>query len=239
MMAALAAVTDRVEIGPLVAATSFHNPAMLAKRAAAMDEISGGRFVLGLGAGWNRTEFDAFGFPYDNRTSRFIEAFTIIRTLLRDGEVEFHGTYYDLPGCILDPLGPTAGGPPLLIGTTGPRMLAATLPHVQQWNAWYTSYGNDPGEVPALLERIDEACAGVGREPGTLSKTLAMLWHLEASPATRDAEHRITDRNAMIEALAALDAAGLATVQLVLDPITLGTIEQVARIVAAWRSGGG
>jgi alkanesulfonate monooxygenase SsuD/methylene tetrahydromethanopterin reductase-like flavin-dependent oxidoreductase (luciferase family) len=237
MMAALAAVTERVEIGPLVAATSFHNPAMLAKQAATLDEITGGRFVLGLGAGWNRTEFDAFGFPYDNRTSRFIEAFTIIRTLLRDGAIEFRGVYHDLPGCILDPRGPTAGGPPLLIGTTGPRMLAATLPHVQLWNAWYTAYGNDPGQAPALLLQIDEACRAAGREPDSLLTTLAMLWHFETTPVTRDAGHRITDRPAMIDALAALDAAGLATVQLVLDPITPGTIEQVVEIVAAWRSG--
>jgi alkanesulfonate monooxygenase SsuD/methylene tetrahydromethanopterin reductase-like flavin-dependent oxidoreductase (luciferase family) len=237
MMAALAAVTERVEIGPLVAATSFHNPAMLAKQAATLDEITGGRFVLGLGAGWNRTEFDAFGFPYDNRTSRFIEAFTIIRTLLRDGAIEFRGVYHDLPGCILDPRGQTAGGPPLLIGTTGPRMLAATLPHVQLWNAWYTAYGNDPGQAPALLLQIDEACRAAGREPDSLLTTLAMLWHFETTPVTRDAGHRITDRPAMIDALTALDAAGLATVQLVLDPITPGTIEQVVEIVAAWRSG--
>jgi alkanesulfonate monooxygenase SsuD/methylene tetrahydromethanopterin reductase-like flavin-dependent oxidoreductase (luciferase family) len=237
VMAALAAVTERVEIGPLVAATSFHNPAMLAKQAATLDEITQGRFVLGLGAGWNRTEFDAFGFPYDNRTSRFIEAFTIIRTLLRDGAIEFRGVYPDLPGCILDPRGPTAGGPPLLIGTTGPRMLAATLPHVQLWNAWYTAYGNDPGQAPALLLQIDEACRAAGREPDSLLTTLAMLWHFETTPVTRDAGHRITDRPAMIDALRALDAAGLATVQLVLDPITPGTIAQVVEIVAAWRSG--
>ncbi len=90
-MSAIAAVTDRIEIGPLVAATPFHSPTMLAKKAATLDEISGGRFTLGLGAGWNRTEFEAFGFPYDNRVSRFAEAFTIVRTLLADGEIDFHG----------------------------------------------------------------------------------------------------------------------------------------------------
>ena len=81
MLAAIAAVTTRVEFGPLVACTNFHNPALLAKQATAIDEISGGRFVLGLGAGWNETEFRAFGFPYDHRIDRFEEAFTIIRTL--------------------------------------------------------------------------------------------------------------------------------------------------------------
>jgi alkanesulfonate monooxygenase SsuD/methylene tetrahydromethanopterin reductase-like flavin-dependent oxidoreductase (luciferase family) len=83
-LAALAAVTERVELGPLVASTSFHNPAMLAKKAATIDEISGGRLILGLGAGWNEAEYTAYGFPFDRRASRFEEAFTIIRDLLRD-----------------------------------------------------------------------------------------------------------------------------------------------------------
>ena len=83
LLAAIAAVTTRVTLGPLVAATAFHAPAMLAKQAATVDEISGGRLVLGLGAGWNETEFAAFGFPFDHRISRFDEAFTIVRTLLR------------------------------------------------------------------------------------------------------------------------------------------------------------
>lgn len=235
-MAALASVTERVEIGPLVAATAFHNPAMLARQATALDEISGGRFILGLGAGWNRVEFDAFGFPFDRRTSRFAEAFTIIRTLLADGKIDFHGDFYDLPNCVVDPLGPTNGGPPLMIGSTGPRTLALTLPYVSMWNAWYSAYDNDPANAPILLASIDAACESAGRAHGEVAKTLAMLLHFETQPVTRDVEHRITQRGAMIEALGALDAAGVATVQLILDPITLDTIEQVADLVREWRS---
>ena len=110
LLAALAAVTETVEIGPLVAATSFHNPAMLAKKAATVDEISGGRLILGLGAGWNRPDYDAFGFPYDRRVSRFEEAFTIIRELLRTGRSDFNGTFYGLergqllPRCAPSPM---------------------------------------------------------------------------------------------------------------------------------------
>ena len=112
-LAAIAAVTERVEIGPLVAATSFHNPAMLAKQAATLDEISGGRLILGLGAGWNEAEYHAYGFPFDHRVSRFEEAFTIVRSLLADGRCDFHGTYYDLDDCELLPRGrvtPTVRG---------------------------------------------------------------------------------------------------------------------------------
>ncbi len=126
LLAALATVTDHVQLGPLVASTSFHNPAMLAKKAATVDEISGGRLIVGLGAGWNRTEYDAFGFPFDHRASRFAEAFTIIRTLLRDGHVDFAGKYHTARDCQLVPR-PRPGGPPLMVGSIGPRLLNETL----------------------------------------------------------------------------------------------------------------
>ena len=93
-LAALAASTERVLLGPLVASAGFHEPAMLAKQAATVDGISGGRLILGLGAGWNEREYRAFGFPFDHRVSRFEEAFTIIRTLLADGEIDFAGEFY-------------------------------------------------------------------------------------------------------------------------------------------------
>src|ERR687895_2331121 len=96
-LAALAAVTQRVEIGPLVACLAFHNPAVLAKQAAAVDEISQGRLILGIGAGWNEVEFQAFGIPYDHRVSRFEEAFTILRELLQTGRTRISGTYHQAP----------------------------------------------------------------------------------------------------------------------------------------------
>src|SRR5918993_1130437 len=121
-LAAIAAVTERVEIGPLVASTSFHAPAMLAKQAATVDAISGGRLILALGAGWNPPDYRAFGFPYDHRVSRFEEAFTIIRTLLTEGAIDFHGEYHDVTGCVLHPMSPRPGGPPLMVGSIGDRM---------------------------------------------------------------------------------------------------------------------
>src|SRR5512135_3740493 len=131
MLSALAASTSRIRLGPLVAATAFHAPAMLAKLAATVDEVSGGRFVLGLGAGWNETEFAAFGFPFDHRIDRFEEAFTIIRALLQEGAIDFDGRYFQARDCELLPRPARAGGPPLLIGSKGPRMLHIALPHVQ------------------------------------------------------------------------------------------------------------
>ena len=92
-LAALAASTERVRLGPLVASTAFHPPGLVARMAAAIDEVSGGRFVLGLGTGWNETEFRAFGIPFDDKVSRFEEAFTIIRRLLAGERVTFEGRY--------------------------------------------------------------------------------------------------------------------------------------------------
>src|SRR6266487_6704262 len=143
LLAAIAASTRRIEFGPLVACTSFHNPALLAKQASTIDEIAAGRFVLGLGAGWNETEFRAFGFPYDHRIARFDEAFTIIRTLLQEGEVDFDGRFHQARDCELLPR-PRPGGPPLLIGSNGPRMLRIAAPHVQAWNTWYSDTDNTP-----------------------------------------------------------------------------------------------
>src|SRR5689334_5368999 len=119
-LAAIAAATERVEIGPLVASTAFHAPAMLAKQAATVDAISGGRLIVALGAGWNRREFDAFGFAYDRRVSRFEEALAIIAPLLREGRTTFHGEFYDVDDCVLDPRPVREGGPPIMLGSNSP-----------------------------------------------------------------------------------------------------------------------
>src|SRR3954449_13222850 len=152
-LAAIAAVTERVELGPLVASTSFHAPAMLAKQAATVDAISGGRLILGLGAGWNQREYTAFGFPYDKRISRFEEAFTVIRELLRTGRSDFHGVYYDVAECVLDPGPARPGGPPLMLGSVSPRMMRIGLPHVDAWNVWWSDYRNDAEGFTSLRAR--------------------------------------------------------------------------------------
>jgi alkanesulfonate monooxygenase SsuD/methylene tetrahydromethanopterin reductase-like flavin-dependent oxidoreductase (luciferase family) len=182
-LAGLAASTSRIAIGPLVACTSFHNPAMLAKMAATVDEISGGRLILGLGAGWNETEFRAFGFPFDQRVSRFEEAFTIIRGLLRGGRVDFEGAYYRVEDCVLDPGPARPGGPPLMLGSTRPRMMRIGLSHVDAWNVWWSDYGNTPGGFAAVRDRVDEAAVQAGRLPGEVTATAAVLVSLPGAEA--------------------------------------------------------
>ena len=230
-LAALAAVTRRVQIGPLVASTSFHNPAMIAKKAATLEEISAGRLILGLGAGWNEAEYAAYGFPFDHRVSRFEEAFTIIRTLLRDGRCDFAGTYYRLDDCELLPRGPRAAGPPLMIGSEGPRMLSITLPHVQSWNAWFTWFGNGPDGYRRLRQKVDDACRTAGRDPAEIERTVALF---VAFPGARgrsmgdlktEFADPISGEPAVLEPiLRAFADEGVGHVQLVLDPINADTI---------------
>ncbi len=238
-MAALAAITSRVEIGPLVAATSFHSPAMLAKKAATVDEISGGRLILGLGAGWNAVEYSSFGFAYDNRVSRFEEAFTIIRTLLREGAIDFDGDYYQARDCELLPRGPRPGGPPIMVGSEGPRMLRITMPHVDAWNAWHAWYGNSVAELPGVLEKVDTACAKVGRDPGEVVRTTTVLVQLAggAGRASGDTGKRDSvplrgSSEEIAAGLRAYAALGIRHLQLVLDPITAESIEALAPVLA-------
>ena len=245
-LAALAAVTERIQIGPLVAAASFHNPAMLAKHAATVDEISGGRLILGLGAGWNEVEYSAYGFPFDHRVSRFEEAFTIIRTLLAEGRCDFHGTYFDLQDCELLPRGPRHAhgeGPPLLVGSMGERMLAITLPWVQAWNAWYTWFGNTVEGYRLLRDRIDAACTAAGRDPAEVERTLALLVNFPDAKGRSmgdlkdpDVEGFPNDPAALAAALRAFEAEGVSHVQLVLDPINAETIAGLAPMLKELRS---
>src|SRR6185295_5427800 len=136
---------------------SFHAPAMLAKQAATVDAISGGRLILGLGAGWNRREYDAFGFPYDRRVSRFEEALAIIVPLLREGRTTFHGQFYDVDDCVLDPRPAREGGPPIMLGSNSPRMLGIGLPVVDAWNVWWSIYGNSVEGYAAVKREVDAA----------------------------------------------------------------------------------
>jgi probable F420-dependent oxidoreductase len=171
LLAAVAATTERMEIAPLVACTSFRNPALIAKMADTIDEISGGRFILGLGAGWHEPEYRAFGFPFDRRVSRFEEALQIICPLLRTGHVDFAGTYYTARDCELRPRGPRPEGPPILIGGSGPRMLRLTARYADAWNQ---DRQNDVARVQALNERVDAACREEGRAPDTLARVIGI-----------------------------------------------------------------
>ena len=237
-LAALATVTDRVELGPLVASTSFHPPAMLAKQAATVDAISGGRLILGLGAGWNEREYRAFGFPFDRRVDRFAESLTVIAALLRNGRIDHHGEFFDLDECVLDPPPMRPGGPPLMVGSIGPRMLSVAMPVADAWNAWWSQYGNSVDGFVQLKGRVDAAIGSAGRASGSVAATACVLVQLAGGSGRvmgdfpgRDI-HPVTGSSDDIAAhLAALAAAGADHLQLVLDPITESSIETIGTVL--------
>jgi alkanesulfonate monooxygenase SsuD/methylene tetrahydromethanopterin reductase-like flavin-dependent oxidoreductase (luciferase family) len=239
-LAAIAASTSTIEIGPLVASTSFHAPAMLAKQATTVDAISGGRLILGLGAGWNRREYDAFGFAYDHRISRFEEAFTIVRTLLREGEIDFHGDWYDLERCVLHPRARNAG-PALMVGSIGARMLDITLPHVEAWNMWWSQYGNTVQGFRREKERVDALIDAAGRT-GKVAATAAVLVQLEGGLGRQMGDYDDFDTvrpitgtpEELADQLREFEDAGAVHVQLVVDPITRESIEWFADVLAAF-----
>jgi len=204
---------------------------MIAKKAATLEEISGGRLILGLGAGWNEPEYRAYGFPFDHRVSRFEEAFTIIRTLLSEGRCDFHGTYYQLEDCELLPRGPRPAGPPLMIGSEGPRMLSITLPHVQSWNAWFTWFDNSPEGYRPMRDKVDAACREAGRDPAEVERTLALFVSFPGAPGRKlgdltrtDVEPIPGEPGQLAQSLRDFAAEGVGHVQLVLDPITPETV---------------
>jgi probable F420-dependent oxidoreductase len=240
LLAAIAAVTSRVEIAPLVSCVSFRNPALLAKMAATVDEISGGRLILGLGAGWHEPEYRAFGVPFDHRVSRFEEALQIIRGLLRDGRVDFDGRFFQARDCEILPRGPRAEGPPILIGSIGERMLGLAARHADLWNAYFSHTKNSPREVPTLREKVDAACRAAGRDPQTLGRTVAVLADLRSPhqkaplvlPPHWTFEPLRGDPERLADEMRAYAAQGIGHVVLWPEPNTIESIEAFAPVLA-------
>jgi alkanesulfonate monooxygenase SsuD/methylene tetrahydromethanopterin reductase-like flavin-dependent oxidoreductase (luciferase family) len=236
LLAGLAASTERVALGPLVACTAFHPPGVLARIAAAVDEISGGRLVVALGAGWNEVEFRAFDVPFDSRVSRFAEAFEIIRRLLAGERVTFGGRFHRLEDAVLLPR--TRRRPPLMVGTTGPRMLALTLPYVDAWNSWYDWYGNTTEGFSTRNEEITRAAEECGRDPAEIERSACVLVAfgepkerpaLEDAPPVRPA--------AIADHLSELAEAGADEAILVLDPIDEESIRALRPLLDALDEG--
>jgi len=234
VLAALAAATTRAELGPLVACAAFHPPAVLAKMAATLTEISGGRFVLALGAGWNEAEFRAFGIPFDHRVARFEEAFAIIRGLLKGERVTFDGEYHSARDAVLLPQ--PQHSTRLMIGSNGPRMLHAALPHVAAWNTWYEDYGNDAEGFAALNAKISAAATAAGRAPGEIARSACAFVVLDRAaderPITQSAPPIEGSADQIAARIRELAQAGAEEVILVVSPITERSIRELGEAVA-------
>ena len=238
LLAALAAQTERVRLGPLVACTAFAPPGLLARRAAAVQEVSGGRLVLGLGAGWNETEFRAFGLPFDHRASRFGEAFEIIRRLLAGERVTFEGRFERVQDAVLLPRPVTP--PPLMIGSTGERVLRLALPHVAAWNIWYDWFGNTPEGFARENERVSRLLQDAGREPSDVLRSATVFVTLDRGrrdrPHTDEVRPLAGSPAAIARGLAELAAAGVDEAILVVSPITEPAIRALGDVLAVLKA---
>ena len=229
LLAALAAVTERVHLGPLVACTAFGPPGLLARRAAAVQEISNGRLVLGLGAGWNETEFRAFGIPFDYRASRFEEAFEIIRRMLAGERVTYEGRFEQVHDAVVQPR--PAGRIPLMVGSTGERVLRATLAHVAAWNVWYDQYGNTPEGFARENLRITRLVEEAGRDPAAVLRSATVFVTVEDGaqdrPHTREVPPLSGSPERIARGLVELADAGADEAIIVVSPITEAAIRSL------------
>lgn len=238
LLGGLAAVTDRVRLGPLVACCGFGSAALLARRAAAIQEMSGGRLVLGLGAGWNETEFRAFGVPFDHRASRFIESFEIIRRLLAGERVTFEGRFERVEDAVLLPLPELPV--PLMVGSTGQRVLRAALAHADAWNIWYDWYGNTPQGFAKENDRVSQLIGEAGREPADVTRSATVFIAFEDGTRDRPHTHDVPALSGSPETIAGglteFAAAGLQEAILVVSPITERTIRTLGETATALNS---
>lgn len=218
MMAGLAAAVPDIHIGPLVTSAGYRNPGLIAKMAESIDEISGGRFVLGIGAGWNKPEFDQFGLPFDYRASRFEESIAIIHDLLRTGESTFDGKFVQTENAVNKPRGPRATGAPILIGSNGERLVHSVAKYADAWNSdWQQS----PDDYAPHFARLDAACDAIGRPRVSLIKTGSVRF---------GPNHSRDEKRAYIEAVRDL---GLKHLVIGLEPRTAESVAEFGEIIDA------
>ena len=235
VLTAIAAITERVEIGPLVLALPFRNPALTAKMAAELDEVSNGRLILGLGCGWHEPEFDAFGYPFDHRVSRFAEGLEIIMPLLRGETVTFEGRYHRAVNAELRPRPVRPGGPPVLIAGKQPRMLSLVARHAAQWNGAWFGVPSQAEELRARLTNVRAALDDAGRDPATLTLTAGIFvaWDDADDDAPERAIRGSIDEVA--DALAGYDELGIAHLITHVFPRTPEAVRRLGQAAALAR----
>jgi probable F420-dependent oxidoreductase len=222
LLSALAAVTTRVSLGTYVLAIPLRNPALLAKMAETLDEVSGGRLILGIGAGWNEPEFRSYGLPFDDRFDRFEDGLRIIAAMLRTGRSTHAGRVVATRAARLAPRGPRPDGLPIMVGATGPRLLRLTAELADHWNGGVRT----ADEAKGLLARVDEACRAAGREPSTMTRSVEVLVRTIEARDGRPPEEREL-RGSVDELVAALGAyatLGIDHLQVQLRPNTLEAV---------------
>lgn len=243
VLAALAEATSRVELGTIVMCTSFRNAALLAKMAATLDHVSGGRLILGIGSGWHDPEYEAFGYPTDHKVGRFEEALTIIRSLIREGSVDVAGRWMTARDAALVP--PARPDLPILIAAKRPRMLDLTARHADAWNlAWF---GMPDDRWHGVRDQLAAACVAAGRDPATLERTVGITVQypdlMTAPPdppadAAKPAPALVGDAE-VAAGLAAYAEEGTGHVIAALEPTTPEAVARFAGTARSFRAGPG
>ena len=214
LVAALGAVVPRVQIGTLVYGTTYRHPAVLANMAATADHVSGGRFRLGIGAGWQVNEHEAYGIdlpPVRARVDRFEEAIQVVRSLLHDERTTFSGRWFRLVDALCEPK--PVGDVPILVGTSGDRMLGITARWADAWNTW-----GHPDHIAERSAALSRACEAAGRDPDDIARTAQALVFMAGDGADAATVERRVQRAPM--------------------PAVGGTVEQLPDVVAAYAEAG-
>ena len=232
MTGAVAAATSRVKVGTWVLSALHRNPGITARAVETLDEISGGRFVLGLGSGHAGRQGHAFGLPEDHVYGRFEEALAIIVPLLRQGRADFEGTFHAARDLERRPVGPRPGQIPIMIGAKGPKMLRLAALHADIWS-WYVEERSDLSEFGPRLAALEAACVDAGRDPATIGKSAGII--VEPTSVTgaeavlgtpvRGSAEEIAD------ALRAFGAAGFTNIELLVWPPTLAALDALAPVL--------
>ena len=248
ILAGLAEATSRVELGTIVLCLPFRNPGLLAKMADTLDEMSGGRVILGIGAGWHQPEFDAFGLPFDHLGSRFEDGVRIISSLLRTGRATVDGTYYSAVDAELLPSGPRTGkgagqSIPIMIAGTKPRISRITAEYADIWNAAWL------GRPTLLAERrreLDRALADLGKDASAVETTVGVSvrfpdlereFYRAATPdGELDPDRVLTGSPAeMADVFREYERLGVGHLQLMHLPPTMAGLERLAEAVRIYR----
>ncbi len=232
LLAGLAAATERIELGPLVSCTAYRNPALLARAAASVDEISGGRLILGIGGGYFDAEFDAVGVSTQGRVDRFEEAAQIITGLLRDGEIDFVGDHYR--ACLpLDLPRVRPHGPPIVMGAMQPRMMQLAARYADLWNVWLPFSADPVGDFREKRREFDRACSKAGHDPATIGSVASVAVGLLGDRPVFGPNDMVSigvEESEIVDRLLQLQAAGVDHVQFCLAPATPHGVAALAAV---------
>ena len=235
---ALARETRRVEIGTLVVNTGYRNPALLARMADTIDELSEGRLILGLGAGDFASEHVAFGYPWERRVGRFEEALQIIRPLLRGEKVTFEGEFYTTQEAENIPKGPRPSGPPIMIGVLGrgPRMKRLVAQHADQWNCWLASEDSHARAYVEIRDAMLAGCEKHGRDPATLELNVTVrVCPPGGRPVSEDMDPLTGSPEQIAEQLLEFEALGVEHITVWPHPNTFESLEAMGEVLQALR----